>query len=335
MSPPQPPRWPAASSQGRLGLVRRLKAYLELYNPRFILDPVGAFVLGAATAYYFTESVDWPPLALAFAAVNLMAYGSFGMNEYGGYVIGTDKASLEVALRKGFIVREAASGNLIVRGVLSAEQAFRASVVAYALAAALGFYLVFTTGLWELVPVGLFAAFCGAFYEAPPFKLTYRAPLAHEALIVLNITVLVSLVACYVQMKALPAEFWLLVAPTALASLHLRLLTSMPDWEADVSYGRKVGVKYLGPERAYDLGLALFAASCLWLALLVAARVAPPLSLAGLAYAPIAARRMLEARGPACQTVKILGAIRAASLHMMVSTRLVLAASLIATALLA
>lgn len=315
----------------RLG---ELRAYLELYNPRFVLDPVGAFALGAAVAYYFTKSVDWPLLILTFAIVNLMAYGSFGMNEYGGYVIGTDLASLEVARRKGFVVREAASGNVIVRGALSAAQALRASAAAFALAAALGLYLVLSTGLWELVPIGLLAALCGAFYEAPPLKLTYRIPLAHEALIVLNITVLVSLVACYVQMRSLPAEFWLLIAPTSLASLHLRLLTTMPDWEADVSYGRKVAVGYLGPERAYDLGLALFAASCLWLAALAAARVAPPLSLASLAYSPLAARRLLEARGPACQSERILGAIRAASLHMMVFTRLVLAASLVASALL-
>lgn len=313
----------------------RLRAYLELYNPRFVLDPLGAFALGTAIAYYFTRSVDWPLLALTFAIVNLMSYGSFAMNEYGGYVIGTDLASLEVARRKGFVVREAASGNLIARGVLGAREAFAASAVAFALAAALGLYLVLSTGLWELVPIGLFAALCGAFYEAPPLKLTYRVPWAYEVLIVLNITVLVALVACYVQARALPTEFWLLIAPTSLASLHLRLLTTMPDWEADVSHGRKVWVGYLGPERAYDLGLALFAASCLWLAALVAARVAPPLSLSALAYAPLAARRLLEARGPACQTVKILRAIRAASLHMMVFTRLVLAASLAVAALLA
>jgi 1,4-dihydroxy-2-naphthoate octaprenyltransferase len=297
-------------------LTRKISGLLELYNPRFAPSAMSSVILGASIAYYVTKSVDWFSLALALCAIALIWYGSFGMNEYGGFVIGIDEFSRRLALARSSETGYSASGNVLVRGVLTARQVLVASVTSYILGIALGLYLVFSRGLWWLLPLGSFGILCGLFYEAPPLKLSYRIPGAYDILLPLNVHVLTTLGAFYVMTNAIALEPVLLSLPAFAASHSLRVAAAIPDYEADKAYGRLTLVTYLGCRRSLWVAFAENVASCLILLVEVFIGVAPPLALAALMFAPLAlfnsfaVVRRFEFRS-------VLSSMKATNLHLL------------------
>jgi 1,4-dihydroxy-2-naphthoate octaprenyltransferase len=288
-----------------------------------VLDAISSALLGASIAYAQTKVIDWGLLALALCALALLWYSFFGMNEYGGFVIGVDEFSRRLALERTSETGYSASGNVLVRGILTARQVLTTSIASCALGVTLGLYLVFSKGLWWLLLLGSFGVFCGLFYEAPPLKLSYRIPGAYDILLPLNVTVTVALGTFYVLTKAIALEPILLSLPALVASHSLRIATAVPDYEADKTYGRLTLVAYLGPRRSLWIAFAENVASCLILLVEVFIGVAPPLALIALAFAPLALFKSF-AVARHFEFKKLFSSMKATNLHYL-GQRLLLA----------
>jgi len=259
-----------------------VKKYLELYNPRFILDPVGGLLLGASIVYLQTKMWDLFSFSLLLIITVLLSYGAFAMNEYGGYVIGTDIAAAKLG-GTGW----SAAGNAVVRGVVTPKEALKAAEIAYLIALILGLYLILGTGLWLLLPIGVFVAFTGAFYEAPPLKLTYRLPALFEILVPLGFTVFTSFTYFYVMTRHITLGWLWAISPALIAGLSIRVVASIPDYEVDKMFGRKTLVCYVGPKAAIMFVTMLNIASCLVLVSEVVASIVPPTALIALVFSPL------------------------------------------------
>jgi 1,4-dihydroxy-2-naphthoate octaprenyltransferase len=159
---------------------------------------------------------------------------------------------------------------LIQRGVASPTAVLRAALAAFALAAALGLYLIYLGG-WPILLIGALSILSGLAYTGGPY------PLGYNGLGDVFVFVFFGLVAVtgtyYLHAGSVSSLAWWASVPVGLLVTNILLVNNVRDLETDRAVGKRTLAVRIG-RPATRLQYALF---------LVAAYLVPPgLWLAGL-----------------------------------------------------
>lgn len=143
------------------GIADRVGAYWEIIRPFSFTASTVPIAVGGALAAVF-GLFDWTLFLVSLAAGVLLHIGTNVINEVYDVRKGVDT-----------IVSPRAS-HAIVKGRISDREAYVLGVVAFALAFALGAYLVSVRG-WTIVALGLIGIIGGYTYTAPPFQYKFSS----------------------------------------------------------------------------------------------------------------------------------------------------------------
>jgi 1,4-dihydroxy-2-naphthoate octaprenyltransferase len=221
----------------------------------FVALPV---FLGSLIAYvYYPSSFDVFYLALSVIAMLSLHAGTVIINDYFDYKSGTDVLNKERTPYSG-------GSGLLPEKKLKPEHVLIASLLCFLLSILIGSYIVFFRSL-VLIAIGAVGVFLGIFYTTPPFKLAYRG-LGELARFVA--TPLMVLGAFFVQAPAntvgdiAPLMEGIIVSlfaslPVAFLNTGALYIFEFPDYEADISSGKRNLVVLLGRKNAVYIFIAL------------------------------------------------------------------------------
>ena len=271
------------------------RIWIMAARPRTLPAAVAPVLVGSAAAWveldHLTGSGDgfyWLRFAAALVAAIFIQIGTNLANDYSDAKRGADSVD-----RLG-PVRVTASGLAAPRRVLHATWA------AFAIAVAVGLYLVIEVGP-EILAVGILSIIAGILYTGGP------KPYGYEGLGELFVFVFFGLVAVngsyYVQLEDLDLLPFLLSLPVGLLSAAILVVNNVRDIDTDRRAGKRTLAVRLGRERTRELYTAMLAASFLLLPVALLLGDGPALGLLGLLSAPIAVKPLRAVRersdGPA------------------------------------
>jgi 1,4-dihydroxy-2-naphthoate octaprenyltransferase len=244
--------------------VRRVRAFVRLARPAFLLGGFAGFGLGAAVARFDGYALDWRAYLwgqLIVTSFHLMVHFS---NDY--FDQATDALATRTSWSGGSGVLP--DGALLPWVALAAALACAAIGLAGTLRAALAGDAVL--GVLGLAIGGLAWA-----YSAPPLRLLARG--LGELDTVAVVALLVPLAGYATFANALGAHAWIATIPGACAMFAMMLAVEMPDVAADTATGKRNLVVRWGAESA-AIAARTFASSAVLLLLLAGSMgfAAPP-----------------------------------------------------------
>jgi 1,4-dihydroxy-2-naphthoate octaprenyltransferase len=135
------------------------RVWLLAIRPATLTAALGPVAVGSALAFSDGFFDVWPALAALLGAV-LIQIGTNLFNDWADFAKGADTDE-----RLG-------PPRAVQRGWLTPRQVLSGAVVSFALAIAVGGYLVWHAG-WPLVVIGLLSVICGVLYTGGPAPLAY------------------------------------------------------------------------------------------------------------------------------------------------------------------
>lgn len=261
-----------------------VKFWVGATRAPFFVAVITPAILGTAIAWQSTGIFYWHYFLLVLVGAALVNGGTNLVNDY--FDRATDDINVE------YVPRLTGGSRMIQQGLLAPSQVLRAGALCFALAAAIGVYLVWAT--WASGPMililGAIGVFSGFFYTAPPLKLGYRWPA--EAIVGLNCAILVTLGAYWIQVQTFSWVPVIAAIPLALLIAAVLWVNEIPDYAADKAVGKNHLVVLLGKERAAKGYLMVVSAAFVCIALMVISGEIPLLALLGLLALPLAIRAM-------------------------------------------
>ena len=209
--------------------------------PPFYLVGVLPFGLGTLLAVRDGSELVWPVWALGTIAVALVMAMTFLVNEYFDYE--TDSANVGYNKFSG-------GSRSIPEGLVERRHVLIVAGICGLLALALGLIIQFgfKTGPLTL-PLGAAAALIGYAYTGPPLRLIYRG--LGELLIGVSVGWMPVIIGYYLT-GGLPAGpiVHLMSLPIALSIVMVIVVNEYPDYDSDVTSGKRNLVARMGRERA-------------------------------------------------------------------------------------
>jgi 1,4-dihydroxy-2-naphthoate polyprenyltransferase len=265
-----------------------LKAGLwRLADPKITLASAASLLVGTAAAAR-DGPLAWGWLALTVLGVFFIEVAKNASGEVFDFDSGADPA---VAPED----RSPFSGGkrVLVETLLTRRQTVLVAASAYALGALIGLVIVLGREprvLW----IGAAGMACAFFYQAPPFKLSYRG--LGELAVAVCYGPLIASGTYLVQRGRIGRDVVLLSLPLGLLIAAFLWINEFPDYRADRAAGKRTLVVKLGRRRAARAFAALLAIAYGCLGLLPLSGAPPTVWLGGLG-APLAfraARRLLR-----------------------------------------
>ena len=243
-------------------------------------------LVGGSLVYHVTGVWDWPLFLVVLLGMLALHGGANTANDYFDHLSGADEANTE------FVRPFTGGSRLIQNGVLSPGEVLGLSAGCFALAGAVGVFLVINCGV-PILLLGLTGALCGFFYTGPPFKLVSRG--VGEIVVGLNFGVLPVLGTYYVLAGEFSREALLVSFPVAILVMAILFINQFQDAPGDASTGKRHWVVRLGTRRASRVYAVMALGWPVVLVAAVAAGAAPPAVLAGLLGVPVAVFATLRA----------------------------------------
>ena len=264
---------------------------LSLVRYRFFLCAgLLPYLLGAAWAYAIAGSFEAPLFWSGLSGVVLAVIGVECFNEYFDARLGTDR------------IFDPAPVPPVTRAV------FWIGTLAFTGALGVGAYLAWRLG-WLILAFALLGGAAAIFYEAPPFRWSYRG--LGEAMIAFSYGPWMVLGSLYLHTRGLSwGAFWASLVP-GLLIMALAVVNAIPDFHQDRLVGKRNLVVRLGRRRGVWLYLALAAAGLLVAAAGVVAGVFPFACLATLLALPLLVSSARQALGTYESPRQFVPAIRA------------------------
>lgn len=254
---------------------------------KFLPQGVLPVALGTAVAFHRTGLFDPLYFFLAFVGAALIQVGLTILNDAHDYHAGTDQSAT------GEKNPYSGGSGVFVDGVLTVREALRGVAAMYLVAVAIGFYLVWKTGL-GLLGIGLTGVAISVLYSIPPFRLAYRG--LGEVAMLAGYGPVITAGAHFVQTSTVTAESVLVGLVPGTLMFCMIILNEIPDREEDLAAGKMNLVARVGPRT----GLSVFLAATILLYGGIAAGVLldtfPLYSLVALLTAPVTFRAYLVAR---------------------------------------
>ena len=268
----------------------RIGPWMRLLRAPFFQAVAVPVILGTAIAWQQAGRFDLFLFLLALAGAVLINTGTNLANDYYDHRSGTDATNTEYTRFSG-------GSRVIQEGLISPRAVLAVSLTAFALAGAIGLYLVFgRTGgpHWTLVIIGMTGMLSGYFYTASPLSLGYRG--WGELVAGLDCGPLVVLGAYYVQAERLDAGALVASLPVGILVAAILYVNQFSDHAADKAAGKANLVVRLGPEKAIRWVWLLFAGAYLVIILGCAFTLMPRPCLIAVATLPLAWRASRAAR---------------------------------------
>ncbi len=219
----------------------RLHVWLVASRPRTLFAALAPLVVGTALAWR-DGGFHLPAALAAFVSALLIQVGTNFSNDYVDFLRGADTSDRKGPLR----VTQA--------GLVSPRAMKRATVGVFALAFAVGLYLVWRGG-WPVLAIGVAAIALGALYTGGRYALAYTG-LADVVVLVFFGPVAVG-GTYYVQTLALTPEAVVAGLGPGLLSMALLVVNNLRDVDEDRAAGKKTLIVRWGPR----WGRGLYAAS--------------------------------------------------------------------------
>jgi 1,4-dihydroxy-2-naphthoate octaprenyltransferase len=297
----------------RLGLgdraIRRVGAVWEILRPFAYTASVIPVLTGGALAAV-DHNFSWLPFAAALLGGVLLHSGTNIVNEI-------------YDVRKGIdTITSPRASHALLKGRLTERQAFVAAFVAFALAVAIGVYLIVMRGP-AIIGLGAAGLLGGYFYTAPPFEYKYHA---------LGVPLVFLLMGPLMVVGTFFAVTGTWSATALAASIPVGLLVTAildgNEWR-DISEDSRAGISTLsariGRERAHYFYVALVLGAYMALGLTVAIGWLPPQTLIAIVSLPFLAQviRSAELGATGQQRAIAMIDVQTARLHLTFGSLLV------------
>lgn len=257
---------------------KQVGAWREAVRTLSLLASVVPVVLGVTIAWHDTSALAWLPAILTLIAAVAIQAGTNVFNDYFDHRAGNDPANRD-------FVRPFSGGSRVIQlGLMTPVSMLVLGTALTGLAVAIGIGLAITGLPWVLA-FGAAGLVSGIFYTGKPFSWASRG--MGEVLVALNYGVLMTIGAYYVQTGTVTSGAVLASLPVALLIALVLYINEFPDYAADARTGKRTLVVRLGRERAAKLYPVLALTPFIAVGALVAAGIAPVMSLAALAGLPL------------------------------------------------
>lgn len=200
-----------------------LQTWLIASRPRTLTAAIAPVVVGSALAYHTGHYQLLPALAALFSAIFIQIGTNFA-NDLFDYLKGADTADRLGPTR------------VTSAGLLSPTTVRNGMIVAFAIAALLGLYLVYVAGV-PIVIIGIASILCGVAYTGGPF------PLGYNGLGDVFVFIFFGLVAVagtyYVQALDVIPEAFIVAIPIGALATAILVVNNVRDADTDKAAGKR------------------------------------------------------------------------------------------------
>jgi 1,4-dihydroxy-2-naphthoate octaprenyltransferase len=258
----------------------KLKTWFLETRPQFLILPVVLSFLGTSIAWY--DGFFHPGHAvLAFVGLLLAHISVNVLNDYHDFKSGVDLATKRTPFSGG--------SGILPATLLEPGQVLRFGIICFLLAAAIGIYFIFASGIL-LLPLLIVGGLCILLYT--PFILKKNWPEWSPGV---GLGTLPILGAYFVQANEYTWPVVIAAIPSGILVHNLLFLNEFPDVEADITAHRKTLPITVGRRNASIIYSALTAAMYLWIIGWVIAGIIPVYSLITLLTIPFAVKAIMGA----------------------------------------
>jgi 1,4-dihydroxy-2-naphthoate polyprenyltransferase len=231
--------------------VARLRAFLKLGRPHFLIGGLLLFALGSALAAAEGVRIDWHRYAWGQATVTAAQWMTHYSNDY---------FDLEADRANGTPTRWSGGSRVLVSGAVTPRAALAASAVLAVLALLAACALDARPGSPRLaLPLSLLIIVLSWCYSAPPVRLLSRG--LGEVTTALVVTLLTPLLGYFVQRGELRPSLFLACAPLCCLQFSMLLTIELPDAVGDAAQGKQTLVVRHGAAWAARCSAALLIAT--------------------------------------------------------------------------
>jgi 1,4-dihydroxy-2-naphthoate octaprenyltransferase len=192
-------------------------------RPKTLTAAVAPVAIGTACAHA-AGGIAWGPAVAALVAAGLIQIGTNFAND----VFDAEKGA-DTAERKGPV-------RAVATGLISAAAMRAAMIVTFALAVAVGVYLV-AVGGWPVVAIGVASVLAGVAYTGGPWPLGYHG--LGDVFVMLFFGQVAVCGTAYVQLGRVPALAWWLSLPVGAVATAILVVNNLRDRETDAKVGKR------------------------------------------------------------------------------------------------
>lgn len=227
--------------------VARLRAFLKLGRPQFLIGGLLLFALGSALAGGQGVGIDWQGYVWGQATITAAQWMTHYSNDY--FDLAADRANSTPTRWSG-------GSRVLVSGAVAPRAALAASVLLGTVALSCACILAARPGSPPLVlPFALLIVVLSWCYSSPPLRLSSRG--LGEATTAFVVTLLTPLFGFYVQRGALHPLLFLACFPLCCLQFSMLLTIELPDAAGDAAQGKRTLVVRRGAEWAARSAAAL------------------------------------------------------------------------------
>jgi 1,4-dihydroxy-2-naphthoate octaprenyltransferase len=220
--------------------VSRLRAFVKLGRPHFLIGGLLLFALGSILATGRGVGIDWERYVWGQATITAAQWMTHYSNDY--FDLDADRANSTPTRWSG-------GSRVLVSGQVAPRAALTASIVLGTAALIAACVLAARPDSPPLVlPLAVLIIVLSWCYSSPPLRLSSRG--LGEATTALVVTLLTPLLGFYVQSGGLSPLLFLACFPLCSLQLAMLLTIELPDAEGDRMHGKRTLVVRHGPEWA-------------------------------------------------------------------------------------
>jgi len=227
--------------------VARLRAFLKLGRPQFLIGGLLLFALGSSLASAQGLGINWQRYVWGQATITAAQWMTHYSNDY--FDLDADRANSTPTRWSG-------GSRVLVSGLVAPRAALAASVVLGTVALIAACILAALPDSPRLVlPLALLIIVLSWCYSSPPLRLLSRG--LGEATTAFVVTLLTPLLGFYVQSGTLRSLLFLACFPLCCLQFSMLLTIELPDAAGDAEEGKRTLVVRRGAEWAARCSAAL------------------------------------------------------------------------------
>jgi 1,4-dihydroxy-2-naphthoate polyprenyltransferase len=220
--------------------VARLRAFLKLGRPQFLIGGLLLFALGSTLARAEGVGIDWARYAWGQATVTAAQWMTHYSNDY---------FDLEADRANSTPTRWSGGSRVLVSGAVAPRAALAASLILAAIALVAACVLAARPGSPRFVlPLALLIIALSWSYSSPPLRLLSRG--LGEVTTALVVTLLTPLLGYYVQSGELRPILFFACFPLCCLQFTMLLTIELPDQAGDAAQGKQTLVVRRGADWA-------------------------------------------------------------------------------------
>jgi len=296
------------------------KVWLKAIRVPFFTATIIPVTLGSVLAWHDTGGFMWMRFFLTMIGGVLMHMGTNLSNDYFDHLSGCDEKNLTPTPFSG-------GSRVIQEGLIPPQKILYVALASFIIGGAIGLYLNHLAGGNVILILGVIGVFLGFFYTAKPLQIGYGS--FGELAVGTGFGPLMVMGSYYVQARNLTLEAFLVSVPVGILIAMVLFINEFPDYLADKTVNKRTLVVILGKKNAVILYHILLAGVYLFVALTVAFKFLPLISLIVLLSLPLALKAFVTSKNNFDKIYELLPANAATiGLHSLIGILLILSIAL-------